>query len=828
MKKLKFACLAGIILSAFSLISCGADDEIATEQVSVTFKTDGYSEKIVNLPRADCLSSSQLPVNPYRTGNYFMYWSESKESQEKAVRFDFNEPIIENKTLYAIFSPELVSISNVSATDIEIKLYSNSCPLEDGSYVGLNFKHSTDNKNFKDVNLGIPSKSENYGSYKYVTYTFDSPLPEGMNYFKVTSKHETCKKEYRVAAPVPVTNLSAKADDSYVELAFSPAEGWDSYIVKVFDGSEEVASKTVWGKNVEFFGLTNDTEYTFKVFTGKTEVFAQTTATPTVTKKETDWLLAMYMDGDNDLHEPIWLDLNEAEYGVYNIRSYDSDYDAVTAVAIWDGAVSWLDTDENGNPVTVTPQIGDTGTYLYEVGEDYSCKADYVNDRGCVLSSKTKNLSYTAPWLTEKTTVDTSVGSYHGEVNMGDKQTLINYLNWINAHYTAKKGIILQFSDHGGGPRRIRYVKTSDGRMIKVGDTSGRRALCWDDSSRSDFLKTKDVSEALQAAGFGPSNKLGMILMDVCLGSSLEDAYQFKDYANYLAASPNTIPGSGLDYTDLMKAFKKNCTLEQIGKQILEDYKKQYSVLEYWNYYAQQAFGKNYYALSEDEQSLLEWLSDLGIPTFTITDLSKIEDVKTAVDSLCNVLLSDSGKLKTVYVDENGVFSPTATDQTENFVKYLGQHHANIVNLFGNNEDGSKYSIDGSIYYQGSFAWLYDIGYLADFMNALSAPTFSASANENAWLELNEAAIAVSQKLGNAIAYSWRDSKSDISYRDFYRSIDKCSDYKHHYGLSICGASLATNGENLSQGTLPDFYKSDLAFGRDSKWGDLLEYWFGK
>ena len=36
-----------------------------------------------------------------------------------------------------------------------------------------------------------------------------------------------------------------------------------------------------------------------------------------------------------------------------------------------------------------------------------------------------------------------------------------------------------------------------------------------------------------------------------------------------------------------------------------------------------------------------------------------------------------------------------------------------------------------------------------------------------------------------------------------------------------------TNG-NLAQGKAPDFYKTALAFGADSKWYDLLKYWFGE
>lgn len=536
----------------------------------------------------------------------------------------------------------------------------------------------------------------------------------------------------------------------------------------------------------------------------------------------------MYMDGDNNLNDPIFMDMNEVEYGLYQIRNSDgssfSGFDSVNVVALWDGASSF----ENPDGSTGTPQIGNAGTYIYELGRDYDNSTTYTTSPGCVLSSDTKNLSYTAPWLVGTTqTISTSLpNNAHGELNMGDKQTLINFLNWVNARYTATKGVILQFSDHGGGPRSVRYVKTADGRTIKVGDTSGRRALCWDEYSSSAFLKTKDVSDALQAAGYGPSKKAAMILMDVCLGSSLEDAYQFKDYANYLAASPNNIPGLGLDYVNLMKSFTLNTTIEAVGQKIVQDYKTQYgNNTTLWNNYAAQAGASSYNDLSTEQKELLEWFGDLGFTTFTITDLTKIADVKTAIDSLCEVLLSDTGKAKTVYVDANGYFSPTETSTTREYVKYLGQHHANIVNIFSSTTD--SYSLDDYIYYQGSYTWLYDIGYIARMMEYFSATTIEGSTNANAWSDLKTVASNLITKLDDAIKYSWRDSKV-ASNGDFYYQIDGRSEQFNHYlGLTICGANIATNGTNLAQGSYPSFYKTDLAFGAESQWGNLLEYWFG-
>lgn len=861
MKKLQIAFLFGILLSLFSITSCnpGADPVMLPvlppttdtpadsneNTVTVTFNDNGYIIDTVQITSGEKISYLQKPADPGKAYNWFLYWSESKASQATAVEFDFNTPITENKTLYAIYCPKFYYSSSsiirtVSATQVEIKLYDTSVyPLEDGSYAGISFQHSTDGSDYQAFAVNSIPTYRDESLYRYLTYTFQNPLSAGTHYLKVTNGHDSGTKSTNIYAPAAVTNLSTTVADSYTKVSFTTATEGYSYTVKAFKNGNEVASTDVTANSIntntyaEFFGLENGTPYTFKVITNGTNLSAETTATPAITRKTSDWLVVMYMDGDNNLNDPIFMDMNEVEHGLYQIRNSDgssfSGFDSVNVVALWDGASSF----ENPDGSTGTPQIGNAGTYIYELGRDYDNSTTYTTSSGCVLSSDTKNLSYTAPWLVGTTqTISTSLpNNAHGELNMGDKQTLINFLNWVNARYTATKGVILQFSDHGGGPRSVRYVKTADGRTIKVGDTSGRRALCWDETSSSNYLKTKDVSDALLDAGYSPSNKAAMILMDVCLGSSLEDAYQFKNYANYLAASPNNIPGKGLDYVNLMKSFTLNTTIEAVGQKIVQDYKTQYgNNTTLWDTYAQ-AMGYNSYSsiTNTNVKQNMEWLGDLGFTTFTITDLSKIEDVKTAIDSLCNVLLSDTGKAKTVYVDDNGYFSPTATEATRNYVTYLGQHHANIVNILSSTTD--SYSLDDYIYYQGSYTWLYDIGYIARMMQYFSASTItiesSTYSNANEWPALNTAASYLITKLNDAIKYSWRDSQVS-SDKDFYSRIDgSTTQFSHYFGLTICGANIATNGTNLTQGSCPSFYKTDLAFGAESRWGDLLEYWFG-
>ena len=812
-----------------------------TNPIQIAFYDNNTLVTTVEIESGDNLASlpaEEMPSNPSRLYNYFMYWSDSKASQAKAVEFDKTKAITEDTTLYAIYTPKLSVITSISATNLELRLYDPSVyPLDDGSYAGVKFTHSLDGNNYEDFDLSVPVSYEDKNYYRYLLYEFETPLSEGTHSFKVTNGHENSSESITITSPKPVSDLKATVADSYVNVSFSPVTGYSSYTVKLYLNGSELASKSVYASttaNVEFFGLENGTEYTVEVITGSSDQSATKTVTPQITKKESDWVVAMYMDGDNNLHHPIFIDMNEAEYGLYQIRYSDgtpnSSYDSVNVVALWDGAVSWEDEDDNGDPITVTPQIGETGSYIFELGSDSGCTTTYTTSTGCVLSSNTKNLSYTAPWLVgSNKQVSTTQPTSCGEVNMGNKQTLINFLNWVNEHYTANKGIILQFSDHGGGPRNQMYIETADGKTITLSDN--RRALCWDESSSSEYLKTKDVSDALSTAGYGPTNKLSMILMDVCLGSSLEDAYQFKDYAEYLAASPNNIPGNGLNYVALMKSFKKDTTIDAIGKQIVEDYKAQYGgQSDRWNYYTQQASNYNYYSSLNDSQKYsLEWQGHLGMTTFTITDLNKVSDVKSAIDSLCDVLLSTEGKAKKIKLASNGVISPTDTSNEADYVKYL-MRYANAEKLFITNNTSTQYYIDDSIFYWGSYVWLYDIGYIADMIKYCSATSLNGTTNVNAWSELYTAADNVITALGQTVKYSWRDSMINVS-NDFYCEIEEsttnASTYNHYYGLTIGGSGFATVSKKIVQGKLPDWYMTDLDFGEESRWSELLTYWFG-
>jgi clostripain len=105
---------------------------------------------------------------------------------------------------------------------------------------------------------------------------------------------------------------------------------------------------------------------------------------------------------------------------------------------------------------------------------------------------------------------------YMGELNMGDPQTLSSFITWARANYPAQH-YYLAIADHGRG-------------------TSG---LAWDDTNNKDYLSTAELRSALQTATNSGQWKIDVLHYDACLMALLENAYQVKDYADFLVASQN-------------------------------------------------------------------------------------------------------------------------------------------------------------------------------------------------------------------------------------------------------------------------------------------------
>ena len=794
---------------------------------TVTF--DGRTSiKTLVVEAGQAILESEKPANPNPSGNYFMYWSKSKASLAEAVEFDFSQKITEDITLYAIYKPKLYYLSSsiinkITPTQIEIKLYNKDVfPLDDGSYPGIKIQRGSSSSNLTELEVeNIPSYRDD-SSYRYLTYTFANnfTLPEGTHCFKVTNGEETSSTQtINLTSPKEATDLRADTADSYAKISFKAAvNGW-SYKVAALKNSEEIASKTIVVNSgetgeVEFFGLENGTEYTFKVTTDGSNKSAEIKATPAITKKASDWVIAMYMDGDNNLNDPIYLDLNEAERGLYE----NPDSDSVKIIALWDGwDFKTNNKDKSTSFFAQAPSaynINTEATLLLELGKDSNpLYADNggVYFKASEISPNTKNLSYTAPWIASNRKVSTSSASYNGEVNMGDITTLENYLKWINNHYTANKGIILQFSNHGGGPR-----------SVALKNEYGRRSMCWDETSGGKtFLKTSDVSTALKNAGYGSSNKVKLIMEDVCLGGSLEEAYELKDYSEYYIGSPNTIPGMGFDYISFVKSLTSSATIEEIGGNLVKSYKNDYTMTDAeWQNFLNK--NSNFAGFTDLQKSI----NNSKLSTLSFIDLSKIDALATAINEYASLVynagttpdekLKYSSSEKKFYVVglDNNIPADASFISIRDAVRYWTAYYGD------------------PIFYEGTYGNLKDIGFMMVLLNSI----YGQSENET-WKNIISKRNEITAALNSAIIACWRDGYKAPTYyknpQDNLYSVDNASYYGTTSGLGLtinCSCWVPHEGPDKKTYLYEDFadwYRNELAFGKDcTAWTNLIENWF--
>ena len=243
------------------------------------------------------------------------------------------------------------------------------------------------------------------------------------------------------------------------------------------------------------------------------------------------------------------------------------------------GTTAAAGTDEpsaNGNSA-ISDAVAGTGKtiMIYIVGSDLesdygSASEDIVEMLDSGVDTATNNILIytggTSYWYipdipTDANTIYRLVGDEFieeksfGSLSMGASSTLAEFVKYGLTTYPADSyGLILW--NHGAGP------------LIGYGL----------DEVHNDILEMSEITSALSSAGLGSSQKLEFLGFDACLMGSVETAWVFKDYAEYLIASQETEPGTGWDYSFLNCLNSCNSGSE-IAKEIIDRYFTAYDKL---------------------------------------------------------------------------------------------------------------------------------------------------------------------------------------------------------------------------------------------------------
>ncbi len=165
-----------------------------------------------------------------------------------------------------------------------------------------------------------------------------------------------------------------------------------------------------------------------------------------------------------------------------------------------------------------------------------------------------------------------------GEVNMGDPQTLKDFIAWGLETYPQPNTMLIIWN-HGGGWRSVASkaiqagMSRSGGAPPKVGLSRLARGIAWDDTNGGDFLEMREVRSALEA--FPPFTIIGT---DACLMGMVEVVYELRERCRFFIGSEDIEPGDGWPYDMWLPALARNPGIapEKLCDVVVDAYTKSY------------------------------------------------------------------------------------------------------------------------------------------------------------------------------------------------------------------------------------------------------------
>jgi parallel beta-helix repeat protein len=303
--------------------------------------------------------------------------------------------------------------------------------------------------------------------------------------------------------------------------------------------TEIVTGTTVPNARVEFFSNDEDEGQVYEGYTvadgtgnfsyGKVGGFTGPNLTATSTNTDGDtsefsqpthlsWTLLLYLNGDNDLEEFMFDTITNIVAAGPSPRA--------NVLALVDGYTTTY-----------------SGTVLYDI------------TRG------------------QATPISTTV-TITGERNMGDGQTLVDFVTWGRDHSPARH-TLLAIVDHGGGWAPSGGASIPGGLPHRNSWLGGSSGLSWDFTSDYDYLDSDEIRQAMADITDGGNDRLDVVFYDVCLMGMLEVAYQIKDYALFFVSSQNIgwAPlGSQGRYIQTIWGLEPTATPRQMAELLVQTY----------------------------------------------------------------------------------------------------------------------------------------------------------------------------------------------------------------------------------------------------------------
>ncbi len=324
------------------------------------------------------------------------------------------------------------------------------------------------------------------------------------------------------------------------------------------------------------------------------------------TTKVPSWTFMVYLNGDNDLDPFMEEAFNSMEKAAQNPD--------VNILTLWDRC-SLLSSD---GQQCFDKDEGIENTRLYAVEYDDSD----------LITSPVQEVTWNP-----------------GELDMGNPDTLVNFVTWARDNYPAEN-YFLSILDHGGGWSPT-FPDTSGQRVAlsnrddyfiplrRSYHVRGGTGLSWDFSDDYNYLSSEEMRLAFSGITKEGSERIDVVFYDACLMGMLEEVYEIKDYANYFVGSENEAWGS-TPYDQYLNSITASTQPRELAVEIVNEYTAS--------------------------------LPLLGHPsTISALDLTEIEEVSVAVDSLARALINGLVSAETVLQTEDAYLLTQKFDYDSDF-----------------------------------------------------------------------------------------------------------------------------------------------------------------
>jgi hypothetical protein len=154
-----------------------------------------------------------------------------------------------------------------------------------------------------------------------------------------------------------------------------------------------------------------------------------------------------------------------------------------------------------------------------------------------------------------------------GEANMGDPQTLIDFVQWGMSHYPADRYAVVLW-DHGSG---WRYEEEPLFKGVAFDDTDG-----------GDGLTSPELRSAMDTLSNHGADPLDLVGFDACLMGMIEVDNQLIPYVDVRVGSEETEPEDGWPFDIILSELRgtPSMSASQLGTVIVDEYYASYGNYE--------------------------------------------------------------------------------------------------------------------------------------------------------------------------------------------------------------------------------------------------------